>query len=123
MQVSHYQAMQYHPTQPCFELVADVYARERKALHIGYTPQDRSVRATADAFRLAVHHNQNGFHCVADPADYAIVLLGKNTRIGIHHCGVYYQGGVLHALPGITLYQPMSVIRDQWALIEFWAQP
>ncbi|MBP8285393.1 MAG: hypothetical protein KAX57_00985 [Rhodoferax sp.] len=122
MDISTYQARQYS-AQPCWDLVADLYACERKALHVGYEPKERTVRAMADAFRLAVHHNANGFKCVADPADYCIVLLGKNTRIGIHHCGVYYQGSVLHALPGITLFEPISVIRDQWALIEFWAQP
>ena len=122
MQVSHYQAKQYGP-QPCWELVADLYATERKALHVGYEQKDRTLRGMADAFRLAVHHNQNGFKCVGDPSDYCIVLLGKNQRIGIHHCGVYFDGRVLHAMPGITLFEPLSVIRDRFELVEFWAQP
>ncbi len=122
MDIAHYQAKTYS-AQPCWDLVADVYATERQALHVGYEPKERTTRDMADAFRLAVHHNHNGFKCVLDPQDFAIVLLGKNHRIGIHHCGIYYQGHVLHACPGITHYQPLSVIRDQWALIEFWAQP
>lgn len=122
MDINSYLARQYS-AQPCWDLVADVFACERQALHVGYQPKERTVRAMADAFRLALHNARHGFVSIAAPADYCIVLLGKRNSVGIHHCGVYYAGSVLHALPGITLYEPISVIRDQWALIEFWAQP
>lgn len=122
MDVNAYLSRQYS-AQPCWDLVADLYATERAPVHVDYTAQTRSMRDMADAFRLALHNSPHGFVCVVDPVDLCIVLLGKRATVGIHHCGVYYQGSVLHALPGITLYEPLSVIRDQWALIEFWAQP
>lgn len=122
MNVNAYLSRQYS-AQPCWDLVADLYATECTPVHVGYTQQVRTVRDMSAAFRLAIHNSPHGFVRVADPVDYAIVLLGKHTRVGIHHCGVYYQGSVLHALPGITLFEPLSVIRDAWELIEFWAQP
>jgi len=121
MDINTYLAKQYGP-QPCWELVADVMATERGEIPVDYKTVNRSVREMASAFRLAIHKSAHGFFQVVEPVDFAIVLLGKSERVGIHHCGVYWGGKVLHALPGITVHEELSVIRDAFELVEFWAK-
>lgn len=121
MDINTYLVKQYGP-QPCWELVADVYATELQAIAVNYKTVNRSVRQMASAFRLAIHKTAHGFSQVAEPVDFAIVLLGKTVEIGVHHCGIYYGGKVLHAMTGITMHEELSVIRDHFALVEFWAQ-
>lgn len=122
MNVSEYQAKTYGP-QPCWELVADVMATERGEIQVGYKTVNRSVREMASAFRLAIHKTAHGFAQVAEPVDLCIVLLGKTERVGIHHCGIFYAGKVLHALSEATMYEELSTIRDRFELVEFWAKP
>ena len=121
MNVNAYLAKQYSP-QPCWELVADVFQAELNAIPVDYRTVNRSIREMADAFRIAIHKAQHGFAQVMVPADFTIVLMGRNTKIGIHHCGVFYQGKVLHAQPGVTLYEELSAIRDRFEVVEFWAK-
>jgi len=121
MDTNAYLAKQYGP-QPCWELVADVYATELNAIAVDYKTVNRSIREMSSAFRIAIHKAAHGFAQIAEPADMAIVLLGKSDAIGIHHCGIFYQGKVLHALPNVTLYEDLSTIRDGYALIEYWAK-
>ncbi|HCN89502.1 MAG TPA: hypothetical protein DIT28_10050 [Oxalobacteraceae bacterium] len=121
MDTNAYLAKQYGP-QPCWELVADVYATELNAIAVDYKTVNRSIREMSSAFRIAIHKAAHGFVQVADPVDMAIVLLGKSDTIGIHHCGIFYQGKVLHALPNVTLYEDLSTIRDGYALIEYWTK-
>lgn len=122
MNVNDYMAKQYGP-QPCWELVADVYATERGALPVDYKTVNRSVREMASAFRLAIHKSAHGFVEVLEPTDLCIVLLGKTERMGVHHCGIYHDGKVLHALPGTTMFEELSVIRDAFEVVQFWAKP
>ena len=81
------------------------------------------ARAIAAAFRLALHKSAHGFEPVtapAAPADFDVVLLGKAPSLGLHHCGVYWQGGVLHALETGAVYQDLASLRDTYPLMEFW---
>lgn len=121
MDVIAYLAKQYGP-QPCWELVADVLSTERGEIAVDYKAANRSMREMASAFRLAIHNAAHGFARIDAPIDMCIVLLGKTARVGIHHCGVYYDGKVLHAMPGMTMYEDLSVIRDTFSVIEFWAK-
>lgn len=121
MNVNDYLAKQYGP-QPCWELVADVMAAECGAVPVDYKTVNRSVREMASAFRVAIHKSAHGFVQVQEPIDMCIVLLGRNERIGIHHCGVYLAGKVLHATPGITLYEDLSSLRSTYDVCEFWAK-
>lgn len=107
---------------PCWLLVADVYATELSDTVTDYKTINPSVRAIASEFRLALHKSAHGFEQIAEPVDYCVVLLGKTRRMGLHHCGIYYQGRVLHMLASGGQYQEMSVIGDEYALIEFWAK-
>ncbi len=122
MDVNFYMAKTYS-AQPCWELVADVYATERSTIAVDYKTVNRSVREMASAFRLAIHKSAHGFVRVEEPVDMCIVLLGKTDAIGIHHCGVYFEGSVLHANPEATLYEDLSTIRDRFSLVEFWYKP
>lgn len=121
MNVADYMAKQYGP-QPCWELVADVVTTGGGAVPVDYRTVNRSIRDMASAFRLAIHKSAHGYAQVADPVDLCIVLLGKSERMGVHHCGIYYAGRVLHAMPNFTLYEDMSVIRDAFELVEFWSR-
>ena len=120
--INAYLAKQYGP-QPCFELVADVYASELNAVAVDYKTVNRSIRDMSSAFRIAIHKSAHGFVQTPAPVDMCIVLLGKTDKIGIHHCGIYFAGKVLHAMPGITLYEELSVITDRFEVVEFWAKP
>ena len=116
-----YLAKQYGP-QPCWELVADVYNTELQAVPVDYKTVNRSVREMASAFRLAIHKSAHGFVQVTEPVELCIVLLAKHSHIGIHHCGIYHDGSVLHAMPGITLFEPLSTIKDAFEVVQFWAK-
>lgn len=122
MNVNDYLARQYGP-QPCWELVADVYAAELNAVPVDYTPAIRSVREMASTFRLAIHNSAHEFVQVPEPVDMCIVMLGKTERMGIHHCGIYFEGKVLHAQPGTTMFEELTVIRDAFEVVQFWAKP
>lgn len=119
LDVADYQARRYGP-QPCWELVADIYAARGAAIPVAYHATQRSVRAMADAFRLALHAGGHGFVRTEVPADYAIVLLGRNAHLGIHHCGLWYGGRILHAEPNLTLYEERHAVAARYALMEFW---
>ena len=130
MNVSTYQAKVY-PEPPCWSLVADVLIVERGLAVDEYKTISESIRqlsaslrvqAAAVAFRLELHKGEHGFAQISEPVDYAVVLMGKTIKMGIHHSGIYYQGKVLHALETGTLYQDMASLRDEYALVEFWSR-
>lgn len=122
MNVNDYLGKQYD-FPPCWQLVADVYSSELDDTVTDYKTVNKSIRSIAGAFRLALHKSSHGFAQVAEPVDFCVVLLGKTPRTGLHHCGIYYQGRVLHMLETGGQYQEMSVISDEYALIEYWSKP
>ena len=119
--INAYLAKTYGP-QPCWELVADVYATELQAVPVDYKTVNRSVREMAAEFRLAIHKSAHGFVQVDAPVDMCIVLLAQRKSLGIHHCGVYFAGSVLHALSSITLYEPLSTLQDAYEVLQYWAK-
>ena len=121
MDVNAYLAKQYD-SPPCWQLVADVYTSELAQPVTDYKTINASIRAIASAFRIALHKSPEGFAQIPAPADYCVVLMGKTAAMGLHHCGVFYQGRVLHALDAGNRYEEMSVIGDTYAVIEFWAR-
>ncbi len=120
MDVNAYLARAY-PSPPCWALVADVFARELGQGVADYQSRGDSVRAVADAFRLALHDGLAGFHRVERPTDFCVAILGRRANGTPHHCGVVYHRRVLHALASGTVYQDMATLRDAWPLVEFWA--
>lgn len=121
MNVADYQVKVY-PNPPCWALVADVYATELGQEVAAYKTVSSSVRQLASAFRLALHKNPDGFAQIAEPVDMAVVLMGTVPRLGVHHCGIYYQGKVLHATEIGVYYQDLASLRDLYQLMEFWAK-
>lgn len=121
MNVNHYLGQQYG-TPPCWELVADVYTHELGQAVNDYRTINSSIRAIASAFRIALHKSPAGFAQIDVPGDFCIVLMGKSHSVGLHHCGVFYEGKILHALADGNRYDEISVIEDGFALIEYWAK-
>lgn len=121
MDISTYIRKQYGP-QPCWELVADVLASEGRTVEIGYRTVNRSVREMANAFRIAIHRCAHGYQQVSVPSDFDIVLLSRKPAIGIHHCGIWFDGKVLHAEPTMTWYEEESAVRARYPLVEFWSR-
>lgn len=103
---------------PCWQLVADVYQCEKGLIIDDHTPSQSAMRDVSNAFRLALHDNAHGFSKSSLANDFDVVLLGKNKSIS--HCGIFWQGGVLHALKNMVIWQPIAQISDNYRLIEFW---
>jgi hypothetical protein len=126
--IADYMARAY-PSPPCWALVADVVTTEQGRSHaqlLEYRTVNNSVRSIANAFRLALHKGQHGYAQVpagTAPQDFAVVLMGKSASLGLHHCGVWVGGKVLHALDGGTLHQDLPSLQAEYALLEFWERP
>jgi len=121
MITNDYLAKQY-PTPPCWSLVSDVYATELSDTVLDYKTINASIRTIASAFRLALHKSPHGFAQLSEPVDYCVVLMGRTARTGLHHCGIYYDGKVLHAMDSGNYYQELHTIQDEYKLIEFWGK-
>lgn len=106
---------------PCWQLAADVYANVLGAVVGRYELAGRGARAAAAAMRLALHEGSHGFTQLAAPRDFALVLMGRTARLGLHHCGVYWRGSVLHATDTGTHYTDLAALRREYPLMEFWA--
>lgn len=122
MNINAYLAKTYGP-QPCWDLVSDVLINETGVIPLTFRTVNRSIREMASEFRIALSKGSHGFVQTPAPVDMCIVLMGKTDKIGIHHCGIYYAGKVLHAMPGVTLYEELTAITDRFEVVEFWAKP
>lgn len=121
MNVNDYLGKSY-PSPPCWGLVADIYATELGQGVAGVQTVNGSIRQIAEAFRLHLHKSAHGFAQVATPQDYAVVLMGRSARLGLHHCGVAWQGKVLHALDSGIYWQDLASLQAEYTLMEFWAK-
>lgn len=108
---------------PCWSLVADVLMTERAQTVTDYKTINASIRSIASLFTLTLHKSAHGFVQIAASVDFCVVLMGKTDKLGLTHAGIYYGGSVLHAVESGVYYQPMSVICDEYALVEFWSKP
>lgn len=121
MDVNSYLEKQY-PSPPCWSLVVDVLTAERGETVQDFKTINASIRAVASAFRLNLFKSAHGFAQIQEPIDFCVVLLGKTARLGLHHCGIFYNGRVLHMIESGGQYQEMAVINDEYRLVEFWAK-
>lgn len=121
MDIAFYQA-QVYGRPPCWELVADVLLRELDLVVSKYRARTSSVKDIANAFRLELHRGNHGFTQIGAPVDFAVVLMGKTLQLGFHHCGVCYQGKVLHALETGTLYQDLPSLLDTYEIVQYWSK-
>lgn len=112
-----------YPAPACWSLVADVYAAERGQAVDGYRTINNGVRALAGALRIALHKSPHGFIQIDAPTEMCVVLMGKSERTGLHHCGIFFEGGILHAIDTGPVYQDLASARDSYGLIEYWERP
>jgi hypothetical protein len=119
--VNHYLAKQYD-NPPCWLLVADVYEHELGKTVKEYRTVTNTIREISARFRLELHKGEHGFEQVSQPRDFSVVLLSRFPREGWHHVGVFYEGGVLHALPTGNLYQDMASLGDTYSMMQFWSR-
>lgn len=110
------------PSPPCWSLVASVYSDVLAEPVEEFKTVGGSVRAASRAFRLQLYKGRHGFEQITEPRDFAVVLMGKTQRTGVHHCGIFYEGSVLHALEAGTLYQDLTTLADEYELMEYWAR-
>jgi hypothetical protein len=109
-----------YPSPPCWDLVADVYLSEMARAVTKFRIVNNSVRSLAAVFRIAIQKNPDGFAQLAGPEEMCLVLLAATPSVGTHHCGVYVDGKVLHALESGVVYQDMASLGDAYQVIEFW---
>lgn len=121
LDVAVYQAKVYEPPR-CWKLVADVYGDVVGAAPDQVQTVSESLRRAARAFRLQLHKDVGGMQQIEEPRDLAVVLMWPTAAQKNAHCGVYWQGKVLHATEAGTLYQDLASLRSAYAVMEFWAR-
>lgn len=107
MDLAYYQRRAY-PTPPCWHLAAEVLHREC------------GLAGEGEALRLALHGGNAGWRQVAAGVDLAVVLMSRNPRHAPEHCGIWYQGRVLHATGRTTMWESATAIADRYRHLEFW---
>lgn len=108
------------PPPVCWSLVSHVYALAG-ADPASVQTVSESMRLAARAFRLTLHKRAFGLRQIAQPVDLAIVLMWPTAKRRAMHCGIYWNGCVLHATPDGVLYQDLRTLRGAYPFMEFWA--
>jgi len=115
MNISEYLRKTYE-SPPCWLLVVDVYVNELDLKVKNYEAESDTGLAIARKFRHEIAKNEHGFVKLDDPEDFAVVLMSKPGS----HCGLYYNGKVLHASVGGVVYQDLHTLKDHYKTVEFW---
>ncbi len=103
----------------CWGLVAmvyrDIFSDDLKLFH----SENDSFRAISTAFTKAFTENKHGFKKVDDKADFDVVIMRSNR---LTHCGIYYQGKILHSSRGAkqVIFQRFQDATRTFKDIEFW---
>lgn len=118
--IAEYLPRQY-PAPPCWLLVMDVLREQCGFIPDDHTPARDDPLAIGHAFRLALH--QGGlrhFQRVAAPTDFSVVFMARRAGGVPLHCGVWYQGKVLHAMREGVRWEPLFALADRYAHFEYW---
>lgn len=105
---------------PCFELVADLYSEEFGKGCVKYSASSGGIRSAATAFRIALHTGEHGFKQEASPKNGCLVLMSSRKHLPVHHCGVYYNNNILHALEGGNAFESVFNMQDTYPVMEWW---
>lgn len=121
LDIAAYQARAFDAPR-CWKLVTAVYTEL-----LGESPTEvetvsESMRHAARAFRLELFKRQPGMHQITEPRDLAVVLMWPTRAMKRAHCGIYWQGSVLHATEAGTLYQDLASLADAYQVVEFWGR-
>ncbi|MFZ3193753.1 MAG: hypothetical protein WA154_11190 [Moraxellaceae bacterium] len=120
MKVADYLERPY-PQPPCWYLVMDVLREQCGFAAADHTPEADGKIAIAHAFRVALHEGGlKGFRKVAAPADFTVVFMARRPGGTPLHCGVWYQGKVLHAMRRMVVWEPLFSLGDRYAHFEYW---
>jgi hypothetical protein len=111
-----------YPPPRCWSLVADVYTNTLGEDPLQVSSITDSLRQAARAFRLHLHKRAVGLHRTDAPEPFSIVLMWPGPGRSRPHCGVFYEGRVLHATETATLYQDLASMRDSYPEMEFWSR-
>lgn len=104
----------------CWNLVVDVYHKELMENLIDYANPAASLSERAQSFRLAIHNGEHNFLQIDSPEDFCVVGMSNKLSSTLTHAGVYYKGGVLHALPEMNYYQDIHSLGDRYKQITYW---
>lgn len=122
LDVAAYQAREYPPPR-CWGLVAAVYTELLARDPAEVQTVNESMRQAARTFRLQLFKHSVGLEQVDEPRDLAIVLMWPSEKRRRPHCGIFYEGKVLHATETANLYQDVASLGDVYPVMEFWAAP
>lgn len=121
LNVSVYQNRTYEPPS-CWKLVTDVYSEVLGAEPHEVETVSESMRRAARAFRINLFKNQPGMRQLLDPQDLAVALMWPANRQWRAHCGIVWEGKILHATEAGVLYQDMASLRSIYPQMEFWGR-
>lgn len=121
LDVAAWQERVYEPPR-CWKLVTDVYLELVGQMPTEVETVSESIRRAARAFRLDLYKHNPGMHQIEEPQDLAVVLMWHTPAKKRAHCGIYWQGGVLHATETVTLFQGLADVSAVYPVMEFWAR-
>lgn len=116
------------PTQgfDCYTLAAYVrwhwFARPTPLAEVP-SPRLSCAQACIRGFRRAIGEApaDSRWQCLSAAADGCIVGLGRASFSPLHHCGVWIDGGVLHALTVIGVaWMPAARLHESFRRVEFY---
>jgi len=82
-----------------------------------------STQACAYGIRraLGAHETLAPWHRLGEPSAGCVVALGRARLARLHHCGVWIEGGVLHAYESLgVVWTPRARLPELFARVEFY---
>lgn len=101
----------------CWALIALVYKDLLDDELVEYNAENSE--AVALAFTTAFANGKHGFKQVDTPQDYDVVFMRNRF---FHHCGLYYEGKILHANTGAkqVTFERFKDVTRTFKKVEFW---
>jgi len=103
----------------CWSLVALVYDKLFNDKLQDYSA--KNIQSISAAFSAAFAEGNHGFERVEKPSDFDVVVMYGNITT---HCGVYYQGKLLHATSDQkqVVFQRLNDVTRFFNRVEFWSK-
>lgn len=105
----------------CWSLVALIYSQEMSKDIPEF--KSKGISGIASAFTAAFATGEHGFKKVASVKNFDVmVFINKSEFRSEYHCGIHYNGKVLHAVKALggVVYQDVSVAMQTFDKVEFW---
>lgn len=101
----------------CWALVARVYRDLFSETLTDYNADN--ISKVSAAFTAAFARGDHGFHNVETPEDFDVIVMFSKR---LTHCGIYYQGKILHANGGAkqVTFERLKDVTRQFEAVEFW---